>query len=259
VNPQDDKDIPAMMITRDPIITLRGVTRVYRLEGEEVYALRGINMEIFRGEYLSIMGPSGSGKSTLFNMIGGLDRPTSGQIFLDGADIASLSERKLAWLRSHEIGYIFQTFNLIPTLSAVENVALPMVFGGMPPAEANVRAARTLERVGLAHRLNHRPSELSGGQQQRVACARALANDPAILLADEPTGNLDLKTGAEVLSLLKELQAEKGTTIICATHDMKMLSASDRVVWIRDGQVDQIKSRAQLSIEVGSLDGEEIV
>ena len=134
-----------------------------------------------------------------------------------------------------------------------------MVFGGMQPKEANERAARTLDRVGLAHRMSHRPSELSGGQQQRVACARALANDPAILLADEPTGNLDLKTGAEVLALLKELQAEKGTTIVCATHDMKMLAASDRVVWIRDGQVDQIKSRAQLSIEIGSLDGEEIV
>ena len=255
----EDDDIPAMLVTHDPIITLRNVTRTYRLEGEEVYALRGVNLEIYRGEYLSIMGPSGSGKSTLFNMIGGLDRPTSGEIFLDGADIASLSERKLAWLRSHEIGYIFQTFNLIPTLSAVENVALPMVFGGMQPKEANERAARTLDRVGLAHRMSHRPSELSGGQQQRVACARALANDPAILLADEPTGNLDLKTGAEVLALLKELQAEKGTTIVCATHDMKMLAASDRVVWIRDGQVDQIKSRAQLSIEIGSLDGEEIV
>ena len=255
----EDDDIPAMLVTHDPIITLRNVTRTYRLEGEEVYALRGVNLEIYRGEYLSIMGPSGSGKSTLFNMIGGLDRPTSGEIFLDGADIASLSERKLAWLRSHEIGYIFQTFNLIPTWSAVENVALPMVFGGMQPKEANERAARTLDRVGLAHRMSHRPSELSGGQQQRVACARALANDPAILLADEPTGNLDLKTGAEVLALLKELQAEKGTTIVCATHDMKMLAASDRVVWIRDGQVDQIKSRAQLSIEIGSLDGEEIV
>lgn len=254
----DPDDKPAMLVTRDPIITLKGVTRVYRLENEEVYALRGIDMEIYRGEYLSIMGPSGSGKSTLFNMIGGLDRPTSGEIFLEGANIASLSERKLAWLRSHEIGYIFQTFNLIPTLTAAENVALPMVFGGMPPDEAAERAARTLERVGLSHRLSHRPSELSGGQQQRVACARALANDPAILLADEPTGNLDLKTGAEVLSLLKELQAEKGTTIICATHDMKMLAASDRVVWIRDGQIDQIKNRAQLSIEIGSLDGEEI-
>jgi len=242
----------------DVIIQALGVTRIYRLAGEEVHALRGIDLDIARGEYLSIMGPSGSGKSTLFNMIGGLDRPTAGEILLDGKDISSLTERKLAWLRCNRIGYIFQTFNLLPTLDAVENVRLPLIFAGVPPDEASKRAAATLERVGLGTRLHHKPAELSGGQQQRVACARALVNDPAVILADEPTGNLDLKTGEEILALLRELQLERGTTVVCATHDMKMLSASDRVVWIRDGQIERIASRAELQISVGTMDGQTI-
>jgi putative ABC transport system ATP-binding protein len=201
------------------------------------------------------MGPSGSGKSTLFNMIGGLDRPTEGEILLDGKDLAALTERKLAWLRCNKIGYVFQTFNLLPTLTATENVRLPLIFAGVPLDEATQRAAKTLERVGLGHRLHHKPGELSGGQQQRVACARALVNDPAVILADEPTGNLDLKTGEEILALLRELQLERGTTVICATHDMKMLSASDRVVWIRDGQIERIASRSELQISIGTIDG----
>jgi len=242
----------------DVIIQARGVKRIYRLEGEEVHALRGVDLDIVRGEYLSIMGPSGSGKSTLFNMIGGLDRPTAGEILLDGKDIAALTERKLAWLRCNRIGYIFQTFNLMPALTAIENVRLPLVFAGTGLDEATRRAARVLERVGLGHRLQHCPGELSGGQQQRVACARALVNNPAIVLADEPTGNLDLKTGEEILALLREFQREFGTTVVCATHDMKMLAASDRVVWIRDGQVERIACRAELQISVGTLDGQTV-
>jgi len=242
----------------DTIIQARGVKRIYRLEGEEVHALRGIDLDVARGEYLSIMGPSGSGKSTLFNMIGGLDRPTEGEILLDGKPFSSLTERKLAWLRCNRIGYIFQTFNLLPTLSALENVRLPLVFAGRPLAEADRRAAAILERVGLGHRLHHRPAELSGGQQQRVACARALVNNPAVVLADEPTGNLDLKTGEEILALLRELQAERGTTIVCATHDMKMLAASDRVIWIRDGRIERIALRAELQISIGTMDGQTV-
>jgi len=244
---------------RDVIIRARGVRRVYRLEGEEVHALRGVDLDVYRGEYLSIMGPSGSGKSTLFNMIGGLDRPTEGQVFLDEEDIARLSERKLAWLRCHRIGYIFQSFNLMPTMTALENVSLPMIFSGMPLDQVERKAAEVLERVGLGHRMDHKPHELSGGQQQRVACARALANDPAIILADEPTGNLDLRTGESILALLKALQRERGTTVICATHDMKMLAASDRVVWITDGRIDRIRRREELQIEIGTMDGQTVV
>ena len=243
---------------RDVIIKLNGVQRVYKLASQEVRALQGIDLEIYRGEYLSIMGPSGSGKSTLFNMVGGLDSPTAGEVLLNGQNIAQLGERKLAWLRCNRIGYIFQTFNLLPTLTAIENVSLPMIFRGLSPEEAEEKSRAMLERVGLGHRVMHRPFELSGGQQQRVACARALANDPSIILADEPTGNLDLKTGEEILSLLKELQQEHETTIICATHDMKMLAASDRVVWIVDGKIDRMKSREELQIDIATMDGQAI-
>jgi putative ABC transport system ATP-binding protein len=247
------------MSTRpDTIISVRGVKRIYRLEGEEVQALRGVDLDIYRGEYLSIMGPSGSGKSTLFNMVGGLDQPSAGQVFLDSEDISQLGERKLAWLRCNRIGYIFQSFNLMPTLTALENVSLPLIFAGVQLAEAVRKATKVLERVGLGNRLHHKPLELSGGQQQRVACARALANNPAVILADEPTGNLDLKTGEEILKLLKELQRESGATIICATHDTKMLAASDRVVWIRDGRVERIANREELQIQIGSMDGKTV-
>ena len=240
---------------KDIIIQTKGVKRYYFLEGEEVHALDGVDLEVYRGEYLSIMGPSGSGKSTLFNMIGGLDRPTQGEILLEGEDMAKLTERKLAWLRGNKIGYIFQTFNLIPTLSAVGNVSLPLIFAGVTEADAEKQASAVLERVGLGQRLLHRPDELSGGQRQRVACARALVNKPSVILADEPTGNLDLKTGEDILALLKELQTESGATVICATHDHKMLAASDRVVWIVDGRVDQIKKREEIEINIGSLNG----
>ena len=212
-------------------------------EGEAaVYALNGISAEIYSGEYVSIVGPSGSGKSTLFNMVGGLDKPTRGSVFINSVDIAQLSARELAFLRCHTIGYVFQTFNLITVRTALENVTLPMLFAGTSPEEADERGMRLLDLVGLGHRYHHRPSELSGGQQQRVAIARALANNPTIVLADEPTGNLDLKTGQEIIELLKHLNTERGVTIISATHDHKMLSVSDRIFNIRDGRLASIET-----------------
>ncbi len=235
------------------VVRVSNVTKVFRLGRMEVQALKGIDLRIRRGEYLSIMGPSGSGKSTLFNMIGGLDKPTSGKVFIDEVDIAQLDAYELAWLRCRKIGYIFQTFNIIPVMTALENVTLPMIFAGMDSEAAVEKGLRLLEQVGLGDRHSHKPSELSGGQQQRVAIARALANDPAIVLADEPTGNLDLSTGEEIIQLLKRLSAERRVTVISATHDFKMLNVSDRVVWIRDGRIDRIEDREQLSITIGRI------
>jgi len=213
-------------------------------EGEAcVRALNGVTCEIFSGEYLSIMGPSGSGKSTFFNMIGGLDKPTEGSVFVNSVDIAQLTPRELAFLRCHTIGYIFQTFNLITVRTALENVTLPMLFAGVTPDDAEERGMELLNLVGLGHRYHHRPSELSGGQQQRVAIARSLANNPSIVLADEPTGNLDLKTGQEIINLLRELNTERGVTIISATHDHKMLDVSDRIFHISDGKLAQIETK----------------
>jgi len=237
------------------IVEVNDVTKVYKLGVQEVAALGGITLGVCAGEYLSIMGPSGSGKTTLFNMVGALDRPTDGTVFIDGVNVADLDTRQLAWLRCRRIGYIFQSFNIIPVMTALENVTLPMIFAGMPSDDATWKGAGLLEQVGLGARLDHKPSELSGGQQQRVAIARALANDPAIILADEPTGNLDLKTGEDIITLLKELNQSRGVTIITATHDMKMLNASDRIVWIRDGKVDRIQSRSELDIQEGTIDG----
>ena len=235
------------------IVRVSGVTKVFILRKHNVEALRGVDLEIRAGEYLSIMGPSGSGKSTLFNMIGGLDKPSSGKVFIDEVDIAQLDAYELAWLRCRKIGYIFQTFNLIQVMTALENVTLPMIFAGMHNDAAVEKGLELLEVVGLGDRFRHKPSELSGGQQQRVAIARAMANDPAIILADEPTGNLDLTTGEEIIELLKRLSEEKGVTVISATHDFKMLSVSDRVVWIRDGRIDKVEEREQLSISVGEI------
>lgn len=245
------------MTTRREIVRTQNVCKTYVMGGDTVHALRGITLTIYAGEYISIMGPSGSGKSTFFNMVGGLDKPTSGEVYIDEVDIAQLDPYELAWLRCRKIGYIFQTFNLIPVMTALENVTLPMVFAGVDPDEAREKGAALLELVGLGQRLHHKPAQMSGGQQQRVAIARALANDPAIILADEPTGNLDLKTGHAVIELLKQLKDERGVTIITATHDMKMLDASDRVIWITDGRVSRIQSRAELDIQVGSIDGKE--
>jgi len=235
------------------IVRVSRVTKTFHLGKVEVRALTGVDLEIIAGNYISIMGPSGSGKSTLFNMIGGLDKPTSGRVFIDEVDIAQLDAYELAWLRCRKIGYIFQTFNIIQVMTALENVTLPMIFGGMNNDEAVEKGIQLLELVGLGDRYLHKPFELSGGQQQRVAVARALANDPAIILADEPTGNLDLKTGEEIIALLKQLSKERNVTVISATHDFKMLNVSDQVVWIRDGRVDKIENRDELSISIGEI------
>ena len=238
------------------VVRTQEVKKIYEMGDVTVEALRGVDLEVEQGEYLSIMGPSGSGKTTLFNMVGGLDKPTSGKVYIDDVDVAQLDAYELAWLRCRKIGYIFQTFNLIPVMTALENVTLPMVFAGLTSDEARDKGVLLLEKVGLGERVSHKPYELSGGQQQRVAVARAMANDPALILADEPTGNLDLRTGTEIIELLREMNKDSGVTIISATHDHKMLSVSDRVVWVRDGVVDRIMNREDLKIEVGTIDGE---
>ena len=237
-------------------VRVRNVVKKYEMGTVIVEALRGVNMEVKRGEYISIMGPSGSGKSTLFNMIGGLDKPTDGRVYIDEVDIAQLDAYELAWLRCRKIGYIFQSFNLISVMTALENVTLPMIFAGVPSEEGIEKGIDLLTMVGLGDRIQHKPLELSGGQQQRVAIARALANDPAIVLADEPTGNLDLNTGREIINLLKRMNTENGVTIISATHDLKMLDVSDRIFYIRDGRVDKIISRDEIQLEVGTFEGE---
>ena len=237
------------------VVRTLDVKKVYTMGSMRVDALSGVDLQVEQGEYLSIMGPSGSGKSTLFNMIGGLDKPTSGKVYIDDVDVAQLDAYELAWLRCRKIGYIFQSFNLIPVMTALENVTLPMVFAGLTTDEARDKGVDLLEKVGLGERVSHKPYELSGGQQQRVAVARAFANDPAIILADEPTGNLDLVTGTEIIELLREMNKASDVTVISATHDHKMLSVSDRVVWIRDGRVDRIVDREDLTIEVGTIDG----
>jgi len=225
----------------DTIIEMEELARHYEMGGVTIKALDGVDLEIGRGEYVSIVGPSGSGKTTLFNMIGGLDRPTEGKVYIDGVDISQLDAYELAWLRCRKIGYIFQTFNLIPVLTGVENVALPTVFAGVPRDEGLKKAEKILTSVGLRDRIHHRPGELSAGQQQRVAIARAMANDPAIILADEPTGNLDLNTGMEIIDILHGLNRTQGMTLIAATHDLKMIKASDRIVWMRDGKIEKIE------------------
>ncbi|MBS7610333.1 MAG: ABC transporter ATP-binding protein [Candidatus Bathyarchaeia archaeon] len=226
------------------------LAKYYQMGEITVKALDGVDVRVRRGEYMSVMGPSGSGKTTLFNMIGGLDRPTRGRVYIDEVDIAKLDAYELAWLRCRKIGYIFQTFNLIPVLTAQENVMLPMIFAGVPREERIRRSVDILSRVGLGDRLNHKPAELSGGQQQRVAIARALANDPVIILADEPTGNLDLNTGLHIINLLRELNREKGVTIVTATHDLKMIDISDRILWLRDGKIDRIEKRVDVAVRM---------
>jgi len=234
-----------------------GVVKEYRMGGTILQALKGVDLEIGRGEYISIMGPSGSGKTTLFNMIGALDRPTDGIVYIDDVNLLELTPAEIAWLRCWKIGYIFQTFNLLPVMTALENVMLPMIFAGIPSKKREEQGMELLGKVGLDDRADHKPTELSGGQQQRVAIARALANSPSIILADEPTGNLDLRTGRDIINLLKEMNENEQVTVISATHDLKMLDVSDRVVYIRDGMVEQIKARAELEIEIGTVEGEE--
>ena len=237
----------------ETLIEIRGVSKIYDLGHQKVYALRDMELDILRGEYLSIMGPSGSGKSTLFNMIGALDRPSTGTIQVAGVTLNKLTSRELAYFRGKHIGYVFQQFNLLSAYNAIDNVAMPLIFNGWEQARAEERSKQILTRVGLGERMTHRPDELSGGQQQRVAIARALANEPAIVLADEPTGNLDLHTGEEIINLLAELSRELGVTVISATHDHKMLATSDRILWIKDGGKDRLERREDLNIRVGTV------
>lgn len=220
-------------------------------------ALCGMDVEIYTGEFISVMGPSGSGKTTFFNMVGALDRPTSGRVFIDEVDVAQLTAEELAYLRCHKIGYIFQSYNLIQYMTALENVTTPMAFGGLMPDKARRRGMELLDVVGLKDRWNHRPIEMSGGQQQRVAIARALANEPSVLLCDEPTANLDLATGREILEILRRLNMREGVTIICATHDYRMLDVCDRLMWIRDGRIERIARRDEVRVQVGKIGGEE--
>jgi putative ABC transport system ATP-binding protein len=222
----------------EPIIRLEGVGRVYDLGKVQVPALMDVDMEVADGEFLAIVGPSGSGKSTMMNILGCLDRPTSGRYILDGQPVDELGDDGLAQVRSRSIGFVFQSYNLLPRTSALENVATPLMYQGVPRKERLERARTVLERLGLGERLNHIPSELSGGQQQRVGIARALVTEPALILADEPTGNLDSHSGSEVLALFKDLHT-LGRTIVLITHDIEVAGAADRAVHIRDGRVTE--------------------
>jgi putative ABC transport system ATP-binding protein len=245
-------EMEALLTTH--VVRTVGVRKTYYRGGQPLHALQNIDFTVVRGEYVAIMGPSGSGKTTLFNMIGGLDKPNEGRVFIDEVDIAALDTFELAWLRCHKIGYIFQTFNLIPVASALDNVMLPMLFAGMIQADAQDKSVELLTKVGLGDRILHKPVQMSGGQQQRVAIARALANDPAIILADEPTGNLDVKTGHQIIDLLRVINESEEVTVITATHDHKMLSVSDRIAWIRDGQVERYQKRDEIEITEGRAD-----
>ena len=229
------------------------VAKQYGSGESAVHALRGVTLTIKRGQYVSIMGPSGSGKTTLFNAIGGLSRPTRGQVFIDEVDIAQLDPFELAWLRCRKIGYIFQYYNIVPVMTALENVMLPMIFGGVDVEEAQDRAVAILTRVGLGDRVTHTPMECSGGQQQRIAIARAFANQPALILADEPTANLDVNTGHAIIELLREMNRESGVTVITATHDHKMLDVSERIITVRDGSVEKDQLRSEFEIRTGSI------
>jgi putative ABC transport system ATP-binding protein len=221
--------------TTQPVIEIRDVTKVYRMGEMEVHALRGASVRVCPGEMVSIMGPSGSGKSTLMNIIGCLDQSTSGVYLLDGIDVSSLSDDQLAAVRSRKIGFVFQSFNLLPRTTALQNVELPLVYAG--GKNRRERAVAALERVGLGDRLHHRPNELSGGQQQRVAIARALINDPSIILADEPTGNLDSKSGAEIMSIFQELNERNGITVVFVTHEPDIAEHTKRIIRLMDGRI----------------------
>ena len=221
----------------DAIIVTRGLTKDYEMGAETVHALRGVDLEIQRNEYIAVMGPSGSGKSTLMNLVGCLDTPTSGEYELDGQPVQNLADDELARIRNREIGFVFQTFNLLPRATALHNVELPLVYAGVGADERKERAAEALSMVDLADRMDHQPNELSGGQRQRVAIARALVNRPSILLADEPTGNLDSETSAEIMGVFGDLKAH-GQTIIMVTHEYDIANYAERVVTLRDGMIE---------------------
>ncbi len=218
------------------VIRTEGLAKVYEMGAEQVHALRGVDLEIHKGEYVAIMGPSGSGKSTLMNLIGCLDSPSTGRYWLAGRLVSELDDDELAYIRNKEIGFVFQTFNLLPRASALHNVELPLIYNGTPSEERIEKAKLALQRVDLTSRMTHKPNELSGGQRQRVAIARALVNDPSIVLADEPTGNLDSKTGEEIMNLFENLHRQ-GNTIILVTHEMDVAQHAHRIIFIRDGQI----------------------
>jgi putative ABC transport system ATP-binding protein len=225
-----------------PVIEIEDITKTYQMGKVAVQALRGVSLTVGPGEMLAIMGPSGSGKSTLMNILGCLDQPSTGKYVLNGEDVGHLSDNQLAEIRNHKIGFVFQTFNLLARASALRNVMLPLIYAGVGRTERRQRAHQALEIVGLADRVDHSPTELSGGQQQRVAIARALVNDPAIILADEPTGNLDSKSGAEIMTVLEELNTERGITLVLVTHDETIARHTQRIIHLYDGYIthDQI-------------------
>ena len=220
------------------LIRVEDLTRTFVMGDQEIHALAGVSTAVHRGEMVAVLGPSGSGKSTFLYLVGGLDRPTDGQIWVNDQEITTLEETSLARYRQHTIGFVFQSFHLVPTMTALQNVVFPMIFAQVPPDARKLRAQSLLERVGLADRMDHRPTELSGGQQQRVAIARALANDPDIILADEPTGNLDTETGATIVALLRTLCAEHGKTILVVSHDPAVETYVTRTMHMRDGRLD---------------------
>lgn len=221
----------------EPILQLRGITRDFKLGSQTVHVLKGIDLDIDKNSYVALMGPSGSGKSTLMNLLGCLDTPTAGSYVLNGQDVSALNDNELAAIRNNEIGFVFQTFNLLPRSTALENVALPLVYAGWTKEERIARAEEVLKQVGLGDRMDHRPNQLSGGQRQRVAVARALVNKPAIILADEPTGNLDSKTSVEIMKLFDDIQAA-GNTVVLVTHEEDIAQHAKRVIRLVDGQID---------------------
>jgi putative ABC transport system ATP-binding protein len=235
------------LVTAGIVIKTQELAKVYEMGSEQVHALRGIDLEIRKGEYVAIMGPSGSGKSTLMNLIGCLDSPSSGKYWLAGRLVSDLDDDELAYIRNKEIGFVFQTFNLLPRATALHNVELPLIYNGTPAEDRLEKAKKALERVDLMDRMNHKPNELSGGQRQRVAIARALVNSPSIVLADEPTGNLDSKTGDEIMLLFQNLHAQ-GNTIILVTHEHDIAQHAHRIIFIRDGKIASdeavVKNRA---------------